>query len=118
MKFGARVLWDLASANTYRWGAEDAFDLEVVGEVDKDTDIASLRSKAPPATPPPPPLCASDEVNALRALYAGTGGARTWRSRVGWSVFDKPGFVLNDTTDPCRLAWDGVICVDGHIAAL
>ena len=28
-KFGARVLWDSGTANTYRWGAENSWDLQV-----------------------------------------------------------------------------------------
>jgi hypothetical protein len=29
LKFGVRVKWDAGPVNTYRWGAEDAFDVQV-----------------------------------------------------------------------------------------
>ena len=29
LKFGVRVVWDSGVVNTYRWGAEDAWDVQV-----------------------------------------------------------------------------------------
>lgn len=118
MRFGARVRWDAGGTNTYRWGAEDAWDLLVVGEVDKDTDVRALRDTAPPSRPPLSPLCAADEARALRAVYLATGGPTHWKSKLGWTVFGDAIPRLNATTDPCRLQWDGVVCVNGNIAAL
>ena len=30
-RYGVRVVWEAGGGNTYRWGAEDAYDLRVVG---------------------------------------------------------------------------------------
>jgi hypothetical protein len=89
-----------------------------VGTADADVDIAKLRAKLAPVTPPPSPLCAREELAALQALYAATGGRTLWRSRRGWSIFDSSLPVTNATTDPCRVDWDGVMCLNGHVVAL
>lgn len=117
LKFGVRVLWDSGGANTYRWGAEDAWDVQVEGQVDSGVDLRALRDSVPRVSPPPPALCLHEEVAALRALYMSTGGPQ-WRSRTGWSVFDAPPAPLTSTNDPCRTPWDGLMCLDGHVVAL
>lgn len=39
LKFGVRVVWDNGEANMYRWGAEDAWDVQVVGGAAEPADI-------------------------------------------------------------------------------
>ena len=118
LKFGVRVIWDGGGVNTYRWGAENAWDVQVAGEADPRVDIRALRDSVPPVTPTPPPLCLPEQLAALKVLYTSTGGPSQWRVRAGWSVFDLPASALNASTDPCRVTWDGVMCLKGHIVAL
>ncbi len=84
IKFGVRVVWDRGGANTYRWGAEDAFDLQIAGESDSSVDVEALRLSVPPATPLPSPPLVPEQLTALKAIYEATGGHESWRSRQGW----------------------------------
>lgn len=107
-RYGARVKWDNGDTNTYRWGAEGKFDLEIVGAIDEDLAKAYIVPQQGPAS------CHESDMQALLQIYSDLNGAK-------WAPIHAKGWrqrVAGDETDPCTDKWTGVLCEKTRIVAL
>lgn len=102
MKFGVRVRWDNGQINLYRWGAQNAYDVEVVGSVDPSEQLeATTGTQLPPS-------CPEAEVSTLRQFFDALDGHH-WISKRGWTEED---------SDPCFDRWEGIKCFQGRVFSM
>jgi len=114
MKFGVRVVWINGDSNIYRWGAQDKYDLTVVGKVSKETatemrdrfyetqNEQQMYQDLPIST---------FERDVLIDVFEQTKGPTSWTDVRGW---EHP-----HDSDPCIAGdWKGVVCENGKVIAL